>query len=141
LDFVIHEGQIVLLELAPRPGGDCLPFLLRRCWDLDPLTLFLDFCQQRPVCLEKPAHTDLCLGLRLHARQGGILKSVDANRLKQDPRVCEIHLIRKPGHVITMPPDDYDSWLLGHIIVAPVTNVELETQCQSLIEKIFVEIV
>ena len=31
LDFIIHKNQMVLLELAPRPGGDCLPFLLRRC--------------------------------------------------------------------------------------------------------------
>lgn len=141
LDFLILENRIVLLELAPRPGGDCLPFLLRRCWNLDPLTLFLNFCQQQPVCLEKPAHTHSCLGLRLHARQGGILKSVDVSRLKQDPRVREIHVIRNPGHLIRMPPDDYDSWLLGHIIVEPVTDVELESECQSFIEKVLVEIV
>ncbi|MFX0198945.1 MAG: ATP-grasp domain-containing protein [Candidatus Hodarchaeota archaeon] len=141
LDFLILENRIVLLELAPRPGGDCLPFLLRRCWNLDPLTLFLNFCQQQPVCLEKPAHTHSCLGLRLHARQGGILKSVDVSRLRQDPRVREIHVIRNPGHLIRMPPDDYDSWLLGHIIVEPVTDVELESECQSFIEKVLVEIV
>lgn len=141
LDFLVHEGRIVLLELAPRPGGDCIPFLLRRCWDLDPLTLFLDFCQQKPLCIDKQACMHSCLGLRLHARQGGILKSVDVSRLKQDPRVREIHITRNPGHLIKMPPDDYDSWLLGHIIIEPVTDVDLERECQSIIEKVLVEIV
>ena len=25
LDFILHHGRMVLLEMAPRPGGDCLP--------------------------------------------------------------------------------------------------------------------
>ena len=29
LDFFVHDGRVVLLEMAPRPGGDCLPSLLR----------------------------------------------------------------------------------------------------------------
>jgi biotin carboxylase len=140
LDFIIHENQIVLLELAPRPGGDCLPFLLRRCWNLDLLKLFLDFSQHRPVRIEKPSDPPACLGLRLHARQSGILKKIDASKLSNNARVREVYLSRKPGHLIRMPPNDYESWVLGHIIMDTDGHGELEAQCQALIDKLVVEI-
>lgn len=140
LDFIVHEKRIFLLELAPRPGGDCLPFLLRRCWDVDLLKLFLDFCQHRAVRIEKPSNPTACLGLRLHARHGGILKRIDATALSNNPRVREVHLCRKPGHLIRMPPDDYDSWLLGHIIVEPYGHTELDAQCRTILNELVVEI-
>ena len=139
LDFKVHQGRIFLLELAPRPGGDCLPYLLRCCWGLDMLGLYLDFCEQRPVDFTPPADARPCLGLRLHARQAGILKKIEARRLAQDPRVREIHLTRKHGDRVLMPPDDYDSWLLGHVIFEPHAGVELAAQCRVLGEKLVVE--
>lgn len=140
LDFIIHEKQIFLLELAPRPGGDCLPFLLRRCWNLDLLKLSLDFSQHRPVRIEKPSDAPACLGLRLHARHSGILRKIDASELLDNARVREIYLSRKSGHVIRMPPDDYESWVLGHIIIDSDGQSELEAQCQAFTDKLVVEI-
>ena len=140
LDFLVHGDRIALLELSPRPGGDCLPFLLRHGLNLDPLALFLDFCQQRPLHIPKSGEPNPCLGLRLHARQSGILKKIDADDLRRDCRVREIHLIRKPGHAIKMPPEDYDSWLLGHIIFEPYMDEALEVQCQTLLAKLVVEV-
>jgi biotin carboxylase len=140
LDFMVCKNQIVLLELSPRPGGDCLPSLLRRCWNFDMLTLYLDFCQQRPWRLQKPANSNPCLGLRLHAGRSGSLKKVDTRQLQHDSRVREIHLTRQPGHQIKMPPDDYDSWLLGHIIFDPDVAAAPEAQCRALLEKLVVEV-
>jgi len=140
LDFMVCNGRMVLLELAPRPGGDCLPFLLRRSRRLDILKLFMDFSQKRPLQLKPPPDMRSYIGLRLHARQSGILKKIDAHRLQQDARVHEIHLIRKPGHAIKIPPDDYDSWLLGHVIFEPDATGEVEGQCHELLAKIALEI-
>jgi biotin carboxylase len=140
LDFMVCEGRIVLLELAPRPGGDCLPFLLRRSRGLDILKFFLDFSQRRPLRLNHSSDLRAFIGLRLHARQGGILKKIDAHRLREDGRVHEIHLIRKEGHSIKLPPDDYDSWLLGHIIFEPDAIGEAASQCRELLEKLALEI-
>jgi biotin carboxylase len=141
LDFKVHRGRIVLLELAPRPGGDCLPFLLRRCWHLDILGGFLDFCAQRPVDFAPPADARPCLGLRLHAPRGGTLKTLDARLLTQDPRVREIHLTRKPGDRVRMPPEDYDSWLLGHVIFEPDAGLDPAAQCRALAAKLVVQMV
>lgn len=140
LDFIIHEGRMVLLELAPRPGGDCLPFLLRRCWNLDVLKLLLDFSRGRPLRLNKKTDSGTCIGLRLHAGIGGTLKKVDSAQLQQDKRVAEVYLKRGPGHRITMPPEDYDSWILGHVIFHPDGHSEPQVQCRELLEKLVVEI-
>jgi biotin carboxylase len=140
LDFMVCKDRIVLLELAPRPGGDCLPFLLRRSRGLDILKLFMDFSQKRTLRLNPLSDLRTFIGLRLHARLSGILKKIDAHRLQQDSRVHEIHLIRKPGHSIKIPPDDYDSWLLGHIIFEPDAVSEVASQCHELLEKLSLEI-
>ena len=140
LDFIVQKNQIVLLELAPRPGGDCLPFLLRRCWDLDILKLQLDFSQGRPLHLNKKPDACPCIGLRLHARAAGTLKKIDAGQLQQDKRVIEVHLKHRTGQRIKMPPKDYDSWILGHVIFNPDANSEPQAQCRELLEKLVVEV-
>jgi biotin carboxylase len=140
LDFMISNGRLVLLELAPRPGGDCLPFLLRRSQGLDILKLFLDFSQQKPRELNHCGNQRDWVGLRLHARQSGCLKKIDTQLLQQDARVHEIHLIRKPGHAIKLPPADYDSWLLGHIIFEPDAAAQPAAQCRELLEKLILKI-
>jgi biotin carboxylase len=141
LDFKVQDGRIVLLELAPRPGGDCLPFLLRRCWGLDILGAFLDFCAGRPADFTPAAGARPCVGLRLHASRGGTLKRLDARLLAQDRRVREIHLVRTPGERVQMPPADYDSWLLGHVIFEPDPHPDPAVQCRRLAAKLAVEMV
>lgn len=140
LDFMIDQGEIILLELAPRPGGDCIPFLLRRCRQLDILKLFLDFSQKRPWRIDAAPVARSFIGLRLHAGKGGVLKGIDAGQLRRDSRVLEVHLTRNAGHLIKMPPDDYDSWLLGHVIFEPDAAVDPQPQCRDLLQKLFVEI-
>jgi len=140
LDFMLCRGRMVLLELAPRPGGDCLPSLLRWGRGLDMLKLLLDFSQQRPLGLKPASDLHDVIGLRLHAHQGGIIKKIDAGRLQQDARVHEIHLVRKAGDAVKLPPEDYDSWLLGHIIFEPYAVGEAAAQCRELSEKLILEI-
>jgi D-alanine-D-alanine ligase-like ATP-grasp enzyme len=142
LDFILDQGKVVLLEMTPRPGGDCLPFLLRRCLNLDPLTLALDFSQQRLGPLDTTVHQDClpaCVGLRLHARRAGVIRRLDPHRLHQDKRVVESHLIRAVSHRVVMPPDDYDSWFLGHVLFVPDQSCDPAEQCQELAEKLEVD--
>ena len=39
-----------------------------------------------------------------------------------------------------MPPEDYDSWLLGHIIFEPDVDSPVQAQCLALIDKLIVEV-
>lgn len=136
LDFIVRDNKLVLLELAPRPGGDCLPFLLRQAKGLDILTMALDFAQQNPIQVYPDNNHEPYVGVRLHARHGGILRETNTQSLRKDQRVREIHLIRSQGHLIKMPPEEYDSWVLGHVIFKPFHDVDLQKQSEDIIKQI-----
>jgi hypothetical protein len=141
LDFIIHQDRISLLELAPRPGGDCLPFLIKHGYGVDMLKLLLDFSRRKPLPHGIPIDGKTLVGLRVHARKSGILKRVDTRSLERDDRVQKIGLIRGCGHCITLPPADYESWLLGHIVFSPDASTDVAMQCNDLLGKIAVEVV
>jgi biotin carboxylase len=140
IDFMVHQGRIILIELAPRPGGDCLPALLRTASGLDILSIYLDFCQQRSFSLPPAFEAVPYIGLRLHAQRSGQLKRIDTQRLQRDERVRDLAMVRRPGDQITMPPADYTSWLLGHVIFVPDRSMAPEFQCRLLMDQLEVEI-
>ena len=139
VDFIVCEEKIFLLEITPRPGGDCIPYLLKRSVPLDILTYTLDFAQRRIKGLPK-SYNGQYAALRMHAKNSGKINNIDSQLLVQDSRVLEIHSTRQPGHNINMPPNDYDSWNLGHIIFNPLPGIALEAQAQDLRNKLIVEI-
>ena len=51
VDFIVREGKPYLLELTPRPGGDCLPWLIRESSGLDMLGLTLEFARGLEITL------------------------------------------------------------------------------------------
>ncbi|MBU1341086.1 MAG: ATP-grasp domain-containing protein [Proteobacteria bacterium] len=136
VDFIVSDDQVVLIELTPRPGGDCLPHLLRVCTHLDILKISLDFAQKHPVTLPDTKSCSPCVAIRLHAEQAGVLRRIEYRHLLEDKRVKDIFLTKKPGHKIKLPPEDYDSWLLGHIIIEPSVHKFPESQALAISKKI-----
>ena len=112
---------------------------MRRHNNTDTLILNLDFAQNRSILLQGTNGNHPHIGLRLHAKDAGTLKKIDTMRLITDPRICEINLPRVRGHVIRMPPEDYDSWILGHIIFEPYEGVDRESQCMEIFDQVAVE--
>ncbi|MEX1313928.1 MAG: ATP-grasp domain-containing protein [Desulfotignum sp.] len=139
VDFVIRHNRPYLLEITPRPGGDCLPWLLDISGHLDILKLTLDVAGNRPWSPDDFRFSPH-MALRIHARKNGTLKAVHSQNLAAEPRVKQIHLIRKPGHRIVLPPDDYDSWLLGHVIFDTYGWNFPETRCSLLIRRLEIDI-
>lgn len=138
IDFILRNDQPVLIEMTPRPGGDCLPFLLMEAGNLDILKMTLDFSENNIT--RKDLSFRPHIGIRLHAHKNGILKGIHTDSIMKNTGVKQIHLIRKPGHRITMPPRDYDSWLLGHIIIQVDKTQSPITQCFNIARSIDVEI-
>ena len=136
-DFIVPDGgRPVLLELAPRPGGDCLPHLLRHAAGLDMLELTLDVAEGKGITIPPGEDWERMVGLRIHARREGVVRSIDVQTLQQDPRVREVHIIRQPGHNVVLPPGDYGSWLLGHVIFRPAPGLDVEAQCRQLLAEV-----
>jgi biotin carboxylase len=139
-DFILRNGRIAFIEMTPRPGGDCLPSLLRRASGLDILALAIDFAEGEPVCLPDMSAVTPHIGVRVHADRAGVLRSIEAKAVLEDHRVLEVHFSRSPGDRIILPPSDYDTWLLGHIIFRPEAGADAESECETICEKIGVEI-
>lgn len=136
VDFILTDNGISLLELTPRPGGDCLPHLIRQSSGLDMLGLALDVAEGvQPHLPEKSAWRPL-VGLRLFARKNGLVIRIDADRLRSDQRVLEVMLKRSNGHQVLMPPDDYESRILGHVVFAPNSWERVESECEELAAKL-----
>ena len=133
VDLILDGDALFFLELTPRPGGDCLPFLLRESAGIDILELALDVAENRPLSLKRPQPANPYVGLRLLAGDAGVVKEIDWGLMAADPRVRQVNIIRKPLDTIRMPPEDYDSWLLGHVIFAPSGDgSELMAQCDDM---------
>lgn len=140
VDFIFKEGHPILIEITPRPGGDCIPFLLKEAGEIDILKTALTFAEHKPLKLKKQLSYKPLIGLRIHAQKAGKFKGFNTRGLENDKRIKKIHFIRKPGHIITMPPVDYDSWLLGHIIIEPDNTGFPETKCLLIKNRLEVEI-
>jgi biotin carboxylase len=136
VDFIVSQGKAYLLELTPRPGGDCLPWLIQQSCGLDMIGLALDVAQGRKTSTFKKQSWKTLVGLRLFAQHEGTIKEIDEGDLGRDPRVQQVFIKRRPGHRVVLPPHDYDSRLFGHVIFRPTVCTSLETECAELESKL-----
>jgi hypothetical protein len=74
------------------------------------------------------------------ATKSGMIRKIGDGALRRDPRVKELRLKRRPGQRVALPPDDYESRLLGHVIFKPATPQSIETECAEIESKLSVEI-
>ena len=140
VDFIVRDGQPFLIELTPRPGGDCLPFLIKEAADIDMLGLTLDFAEHKPFPIVFLESMHSHLAVRIFANKPGVLKAISTMNLSKEPRVKAHLLLRQPGHVITLPPADYGSWYLGHVIIALIGGLSPESWISWVIENCPVDI-
>ncbi len=140
LDFIVTETGASLLEMTPRPGGDCLPWLIEKGMNLDILSLNISLSAQSDFKFQPSRRFSPLVGLRIHAHRAGTLKDIDYSRLMADSRVRDVYIKHKPGHVIQLPPEDYDSWNLGHILFKPSTLLSCETQSLQLLSLLNIDI-
>ena len=131
VDFIVRDGRPVFLELTPRCGGDCLPSLLRIACGLDVLGLALRF-SAGSVASPVTRAVEPAVALRLFADACGTLEQADATALAADPRVVCVELTKKPGSQVRLPPADYDSWVLGHVVYLPDRSRGIAEQNEEL---------
>lgn len=141
VDLKIYNGQIYILEMTPRPGGDCLPHLIKASSGFDILAAALDFSEGKTV--HWPAKTDWkpVVGLHLVASQRGVLRKLDVRSVTGDPRFVSCMCKRTEGDRIELPPDDYDSRLLGFVLFKPSAGESIARQCTEILQNISIEVV
>ncbi|WDP88535.1 MAG: ATP-grasp domain-containing protein [Desulfobacter sp.] len=147
-DFILARDRgesraPVLIEMTPRPGGDCLPHLLKQAGNLDIISLALDVAVAAaegkiPILNGSLAFTPM-VAMKILADRGGTLKNIDLSGLNGDKRIREIYLSKQPGHKVVMPPHDYDSRVLGHITFLPDNPAYPETLSKLISLRVKVE--
>ena len=98
--------------------------------------LALDMAQGRDISIIPRKSWETLVGLRLFAQRAGTVKEIDERDIRRDPRVQEVLIKRKPGHRVILPPHDYDSRLLGHVIFRPRESTSPEMECAELASKL-----
>lgn len=136
MDFFVKGGEVLLLETAPRPGGDCIPFLLEKAAGIDILKMTLDFSCGSKAGFENLSRKGDHLGMRIMADREGVLEAVDVSALSGEKNVKSVHVGRRAGSEILLPPKDYDSWVLGHVIAGREKSMPPERQVEETLSKI-----
>jgi hypothetical protein len=139
LDFVVRDDRAFMIELAPRPGGDCIPPLLLNSCGTDILGCTLDFAEGHPFVPDTSFQWRPLVGVRFFAKCSGEIEQIDSSVLLKDSRIVECHLKRGPGHRIVLPPEDYESRLLGYVIFEPTGPESIENECIEIASKLKIE--
>jgi hypothetical protein len=139
LDFVVQDNRAFMIELSPRPGGDCIPSLLLNSGGTDILGRALDFAEGHPFVPDTSLQWRPLIGVRLFAKCSGEIRQLDSSALLKDHRVVESNLKRGPGHRVVLPPEDYESRLLGHVIFEPTGSESIENECIEIASKLKIE--
>jgi biotin carboxylase len=140
LDFIVEDDKIKMIEIAPRPGGDCLPFLEKWSSGFDVIGYTLNFAAGILVKFPPKSNWNQLVGLRLFANKGGTIHSIEFDEILDDSRVLECYIKHGVGHNVILPPGDYDSRILGHVIFKPKSFETIEEECKELSNKIVVKI-
>lgn len=140
-DFIWRGGRPCFLEITPRPGGDCLPWLIEAAGGPDMLALNLDCAEAKAIFPDdfEPPWPPM-VGYRLMATRSGVITALDAQTLNNDPKVHSVFLLVSKGHNVIMPPDDYDSMVLGHVIFRSTDPDNISAECRELDRKLRVEV-
>ncbi|MBN1831740.1 MAG: ATP-grasp domain-containing protein [Deltaproteobacteria bacterium] len=125
-DFIVREGQVVLLEMTPRPGGNSIPDLLETAIGLDLIRIHLDMVSGKLDSLGPvPLPSESSASIHLYAANEGTITHLDSSQILSQPWVKALVLKKRTGDQITLPPNDYDNRLLGYCIVSTEPSSDL----------------
>ena len=133
VDYILHQGTPILIEMTPRPGGDSIPELVSAATGLDTLALYLDFVQGR---FKEPKDTALLpesfASLNFFAPMEGKIQVLDGEKVRVSPHVRKLFFKKHTGDRVILPPKDYDNRLLGYCIIEAKPGLDLVEETRRL---------
>lgn len=132
VDSILDRDTPYLLEMALRPGGDCLPDLCIHATGYDPI---LAACQ---VALgQTPDFPDLSqpaplAALHLMTTRSGLIRTIDFGPLEAHPAVVQLEPYHLPGDELRCWEGSYDD----RILAACLVRYQGEEKLPSLIEEL-----
>jgi hypothetical protein len=133
VDYILHQGAPILIEMTPRPGGDSIPELVSAATSLDTLALYLDFVQgdfKEPKELSLPPES--FASLNFFAPMEGKIQVLDGGKVRACPHVRKLFFKKQAGDRVILPPKDYDNRLLGYCIIEAKPGLDLVEETRRL---------
>ena len=140
LDFFVIDGNIVMLEASPHPGGECLPYIIEYATGQNILLKALDFAVDGKTHFGNWQDAQPHIGVRIIARHPGLLQAVNINNLPADPSVREIVRYQQSSPRIVLPPADYDSRVIGHVVAHTLGGQAVYDQISYILSNVEVVI-
>ena len=133
VDVILAGPTPYLLEMALRPGGDCLPDLCRRGLGYDPiLTAGQVALGARPDLSRFHAPEPLA-AVHLMTTQSGVVHRINCRDLLAHPRVVElIEIYHQPGELIRCWEGSYDDRILASCLIHCPDPAELPSLLPEL---------
>ena len=136
-DFIIRDGQIIMIELTPRPGGDSIPELIKAATGTDIIKAYIDIIAGDTSTLENPPKpSGSFASVHLFSARKGVIEDIDTSEITGDPRTRLLLLKKNKGDAVSLPPDDYDNRLIGYCVVSRNTNDSSLEICKEIQQKI-----
>lgn len=136
-DFIIHDNDPFLIEMAPRPGGDSIPDLVEMATGQDVIGIYLDIMSgKRPPPKNRAPLRNALMSINVFADKEGVITRMDTSEIESQPWIRAVHLKKGVGDRITLPPKDYDSRLLAYTIISnepPRNPYEVQSDQQELL--------
>lgn len=116
-DFILADGRPYLLEMAARPGGDCLPELCRTALGYDPVSTAARVALGR-LPERGTGDARALAALHLMSERSGMVRSIDYRRLLAHPRVVGlIETYHGPGEELRCDTGSYDDRIVAACLV------------------------
>jgi len=120
IDFIIQNGNVVIIEMASRPGGDSIPDLIEKANGCDILTTYLNLMSGRcPAKQESKIPSDVFASINIYARQEGVIIDLDPSQILSLSWIKGLFLKKGVGDQVHLPPNDYDNRILGYCVICP----------------------
>jgi biotin carboxylase len=133
LELIVNQEQCFLVEIAPRPGGDCITS------SLVPLASNIDFFKQAVlIALNQPVETNVELaqyaGIRfLLAEYSGIFQGItNLAYIFDNTDTMQLYQLVKPNAEIKMPPVHFSALKTTAVISERPTYEKVKTDLTNI---------
>lgn len=141
VDFIIQDGQPVVLEMTPRPGGDSIPDLVEMATGCNLIGIYLDMVSGRARnSTILPLPSESFASFHLYAPRKGIISHLDVSQILSLPWVKGVVLKKNVGDKVKLPPHDYDNRLLGYCIVSMDPHWDMVSIHRTIQERLQVSV-
>ena len=124
------------IEINLRMGGDYVYSYIKDAWDVDMIEMTVKIALGMYIKIEKPSLPKKHLiGWDLHPQHSGILVQLDIEKgAKDNKHLEELHLFKKIGDPILVPPDGYD--YLGWLTVSGKNLIDAQDNLKDILDGI-----